>query len=364
MKEVIQKNRCTGCTACLSICPVKAISMVELNDGFKYPVINEEKCINCGLCKKTCPVINKKRDLAFKSSSAGVFSLISENILNEKGIVIGSAFENNVLIHKAITKIENLDELRGAKYLQSDLGNIFSYVKKNIKKKKILFVGTPCQVAGLKRIIKDENNLITIDIICHGVPTPKLFKKYIDELEVKHKDKLISYNFRDKESGWDTYSNTMIFKNSRYSEKATDNDYMKLFLSNIALRNSCYGCNFKLGNKYSDITIGDFWGIKKLYPDMYSKDGVSSVVINTSKGKKVFEEIKENLDIKNCSIKDVFEINKSLISSSPKPYNRNKFFEEMGKLTIEELSKKYKKKKRFYKLKQNIKKIIKVGFKN
>lgn len=373
MEEIVKKNKCTGCTACFSICPVKAISMIESTDGFKYPVINEEKCINCGLCKKTCPVlntksnysinecyavINKNRTLALKSSSAGVFSLISEKVLNEKGIVIGATFENNVLIHKVITKKENLDELRGSKYLQSDLGNIFDYIKKNVNEKKILFVGTPCQVAGVKRIIKNEKNLITLDIVCHGVPTPKLFKKYIGELETKYKDKLINYNFRDKSTGWDTYSNTIIFENTRFSERATDNNYMKLFLSDIALRESCYKCNFKLGNKYSDITIGDFWGIKDLYPDMYSKDGTSAIIINTEKGKEIFETIRENLNIKSCDINDITKVNKSLTFSSVKPHNRNLFFEELDKLSIDKLSKKYKKDKKLAKIKRCLKKLI------
>ncbi len=376
MEEVLKREKCTGCTACFSICPVQAIEMSEDLDGFKYPIINQNKCINCGLCKKTCPVlntksnfalnecyatINKNKKIALESSSSGLFTLIAQKILKEDGIVIGATFENNKLIHKAISEVKDLEQLRRAKYLQSDLGNIFSFIKKNIKDRKILFVGTPCQVAGLKRIIKDNENLFTIDFICHGVPTPKLFQKYVKELEEKYNDKLISYNFRDKETGWDTYSNSMIFKTSKHIERAKDNSYMNLFLSDKALRESCYNCNFKLGNKYSDITSGDFWGIKKVYPDMYDKTGVSSLIINSAKGRKMLEEIKKDLILKECQIENIFENNKSLIASAIKPFKRKLFLKDIDTLSIESLNKKYKRKdsllkKIYFKLKIKIKK--------
>lgn len=376
MKQVLEKNKCSGCTACMNICPKGAISMIEGEDGFKYPIIDQEKCINCGLCKKTCPVINTKENkslnkcyVAFnkdeetrlKSSSGGIFSLIANYILEQKGLVIGAAFnDNNELKHIAIEKKKELPKLMGSKYLQSDLNNIFKYIKENIKDKKILFVGTPCQIGGLKAFIKkDYDNLICIDLVCHGVPSPKLFKKYIEELE-KENGKLINYNFRDNSTGWDTYSNTATFKNKTITEDRKENNYMKLFLSDIALRQSCFNCNFKLGNKYSDITLGDFWGIKNHYPEMYNKSGVSAIIINTEKGNEIFKEIINNLEYKECKLEEIVSGNPSIKISGKEPKNRNEFFKEIDKLSVQELSNKFKKKKSILKtLKRRISYLVK-----
>ena len=356
MKEIISKNLCTGCTTCMTICPKKAISMIEDKEGFKYPIVDQDKCINCGLCRKICPVLNTNKNISInkcyagynktdlekeKASSGAIFSLIANYILDNGGIVIGASFdENNKLVHTAISKKKELDKLKGSKYLQSDLGNIFSYIKENIKHNKVLFVGTPCQVAGIKQII-NSNNLICLDLICHGVPSPKLFKKYIKELEQDNNAKLLNYNFRDKITGWDTYSNTAIFKNGKITELAKDNKYMNLFLKDIALRKSCYNCKFKLGNKYSDITLGDFWGVKKYHPEMYNKKGVSAIIINTSLGLEIFNSIKKNIIYKECKIEEITANNKSLLNSSRKNVRRKKFFKDLDKMNFDNLYKKY-----------------------
>lgn len=358
MEEIVSRKKCSGCTACMSICPKHAISMIEDNNGFKYPTINNNKCINCGLCKKTCPVINTKEneslnecyvayskedEILKETSSGGIFPLIANEVLSQDGIVIGATLnDNNKLIHVAISKKNELDKLKGSKYLQSDLKNIFEYIKENLKENIILFVGTPCQVAGLKAFIKkDRDNLICIDLICHGVPSYKLFNKYIKELEEKNNDKLLNYNFRNKETGWDTYSNTATFKNKKVTELAKDNNYMKLFLSNIALRESCFNCNFKLGNKYSDITLGDFWGIQSYYQDMYNKKGVSAIIINTKKGNIIFDSIKKELILKRCKLNEIMSGNPSLSYSSKCPINRKKFFKDLDKINFDKLVKKY-----------------------
>lgn len=377
MEKIVYKILCTGCASCLNICKKKAISMEVGEDGFKYPVIDESKCINCGLCKKKCPVLNNECNKSInncyvgyaiddsikdKTSSGGIFPLVANYVLDNKGIVIGAAFDDdNKLKHIAITKKSELDKLKGSKYLQSDLNNIFTYIKENIKENLILFVGTPCQVAGLRAFIKnDYNNLICIDLICHGAPSPKLFDKYVKELEEKTNDKLINYNFRDKSTGWDTYSNTAIFKNNKYSELQCDNNYMKLFLSDIALRESCYNCNFKLGNKYSDITLGDFWGVNNYYPEMYDKKGVSAIIINTEKGNEIFGIINSQIKFKECKLDEIVAGNPSLKISSNRPKNRDEFFEEIDTKNIEYLSNKYKKKiSLISKVKNKVKVIIK-----
>lgn len=377
MEEILEKNKCTGCSACQNICPKHAISMTMDEDGFRYPVIDKDKCINCGLCKKTCPVINTKENLSLNkcyvgynkdnkvkvnSSFGGIFDAIARNILKEGGIVIGATFDEEMkLKHIAIDNEKDLEKLKGSKYLQSNLDNIFSYIKENLKSKKILFVGTPCQVAGLHAYLKKEyDNLFLVDLFCHGVPSPKLFDKYLKELESKNKSKVIKYNFRDKSTGWDTYSNTIYLENNnKISELQKNNPYMKLFLSDIALRKSCYDCNFKIGNKYSDITLGDFWGVQKYYSEMYSKDGVSAVIINTEKGQNIFNEVTNNLEYKKCKLEEIIDGNPSLKVSGRYPLKREKFFNDMNNLSIEELTKKYTSVSLFKKLKDKLKRIIK-----
>ena len=364
MEQFLDKSKCSGCSACMSICPKGAIEMVEDLDGFKYPVINQDKCINCGLCKKTCPIINTsssdsinecyvgfnndKESLINMASSGSIFELVADYVLDLGGIVVGAAFENNKLKHIAIEEKKDLVSLKGSKYVQSDLNNIFKYIKENINDRKILFVGTPCQVAGLKSIVR-SNNLICVDIVCHGVPTPKLFDKYIKYLEDKNNSSVVNYNFRDKKTGWDTYSNTIVYKDKSESQIYYKNDYMKLFLSNIALRESCYDCNFKLGNKYSDITLGDFWGVKNIYPEMYNKNGVSAIIINTLLGREVFNSILSNVTYKKCNLDDILKCNSSLEKSCCLPKNRKDFFEDLNNVSFDVLSKKYIIKKGFLK---------------
>jgi coenzyme F420-reducing hydrogenase beta subunit len=360
MEKVIEQSKCCGCTACMSICPKKAIKMIELDNGFKYPTIDKEKCIDCGMCKKTCPILNSKNNSSInecyagyatddkikkKTSSGGIFPLIADYIFSKNGIVIGAAFdENKKLIHKATKNKDELEALMGSKYVQSDMCNIFDYIKENIKYNLILFVGTPCQVAGLKKFIKkDYNNLICIDLICHGVPSPKLFKKYINELETEN-GKIINYSFRDKKNGWKKYYNRVTFENKEIIIKAYKNPYMRLFLSDIALRKSCYKCSFKLGNKYSDITLGDFWGIKNYYPEMYDKNGVSAIIINTKKGKEIYNLINDKIKYKKCTIEEILNGNSSLVKSPNEPKKREEFFKEIDELNIEKLEKKYCKK--------------------
>ena len=364
MIEIKNKSKCSGCSACMTICPKKAITMIEDNKRFKYPIIDKEICINCGLCETICPILNtisnnsinlcyvaynKDSRERMNGSSGSVFSLIANYILDNGGIVIGAALDNNnQLKHIAINNKKELESLRKSKYIQSDLDNIFAYVKEQLKIKKVLFVGTPCQVAGLKSFIKQNDNLITIDLFCHGVPSPKLFEKYIRELENKYNDKLVNYDFRDNSTGWDSYSNKMTFKNNTIIERHEENIYMKLFLSNIPLRESCYNCNFKLGNKYSDITLGDFWGVKKYYPEMYNKEGVSAIVINTTIGITIFESIKRNLEYKNCTIDEILDGNPSLRDSCARPKNIEDFFNDLDNLSIDELTKKYITKNNIY----------------
>lgn len=365
MIEICPKDKCTGCTACYSNCSHDAITMITDNMGFKCPMIDEKKCINCGLCQKTCPILNtssnaslnqcyvgynKNDDEKNKASSGAIFSLIAERVIDEGGVVIGAAFDEDMCLkHIMVDNKDDLEKLKRSKYLQSDLNNIIQQIKESIQSRKVLFVGTPCQVAGVKAVIKNSKNLICIDLFCHGVPAPKLFEKYTKEIEDKYNDKITDYNFRDKATGWDSYSNTVIMKNNKYSQLQSENDYMRLFLSDVALRESCFSCNFKLGNKYSDITLGDFWGVKNIYPDMYNKKGVSAIIINTNSGNCIFNEIKDKLEYKTCNLNDILKGNPLLERSCALPAKREQFLNDFDYLTVNSLRKKYTKKKSFIK---------------
>ena len=362
MDKICENNLCTGCTACFSICPKNAITMTENEEGFKYPVIDNSKCIKCQMCKKTCPILknekneslnecyaafSKDKKIRENGSSGGIFQILAEDVLNKNGIVIGAAFDEKfVLSHIPIDKYQDLNKLLGSKYVQSDMKEIYKYVKEKLKDRLILFVGTPCQVAGLKSYIngKDEN-LITIDFICHGVPSGKVFQKYIKEIEKKYKKKISYYSFRDKKNGWKNYNTKIVIEQNEIIEQHNKNNYMKIFLWDLALRQSCYNCKFKLGNKYSDITLGDFWGIENK-PEIIEDDdkGISAIILNTIKGKKIFEENKEKIVYKRCQIEDILKVNTALNTSVELPKNRENFFKNIDEYTIQELAKKYIKK--------------------
>lgn len=357
MEEIISKSFCTGCGCCCNVCPKNAISMKIDNDGFRYPVIDKEKCIDCGLCKKKCPVFsktktkeinecyaayNKNDEVLMLSSSGGIFFLLALSILKENGIVIGAMFDSKKLVHMIVDNKKDLVKLMGSKYLQSNMDDIYKKVKIEVQSRKILFVGTPCQVAGLKSYVGEDNeNLICVDLICHGVPSSKLFIKYINELEKKNNGTLKKYNFRDKSTGWDSYSVSIDFENISKIELARDNCYMKLYLSNLALRESCYNCNFKLGNKFSDITLGDYWSVHKFHKEIYNKKGVSAVIINTKKGEKFFNTIKKDIRYLETSLDNIVYGNPCLKKSCNKPSKREVFLIDINNYNCQELCKKY-----------------------
>lgn len=376
--ELLSRDKCVNCTACYNVCPKDAIVLEEGELGFQYPIINEKKCVDCGFCKRVCPInningykspircyaaYNKDDNQRMNASSGGAVALLVDYVLQENGLVIGAAFDAHLKLNHIVasTKAE-AERIFGSKYIPSNLGEVFSIIKSEIVNRKVLFVGTPCQVAGLKAfLVIDYDNLICVDLVCHGVPSPKLFYKYINELEKKYEDKVIAYNFREKGTGWNTYSNVVSLENNTMKELASENSYMKLFLADVALRESCYDCQFKLGNKYSDITLGDFWGINTFYPEMYDAKGVSAVIVNSQKGKVVFDIIKENLVYKECKIDEIVAGNPSLVGSSTKKKKRALFIKDIESLDIVSLCKKYVKPQR--KVIYYIKKLYRMIFK-
>lgn len=354
-------KKCNGCHVCFNICPQNAITMVEDEKGFKYPSIDKEKCTDCGLCEKKCPILNKKENkenkpqayacynkdekIRLQSSSGGIFTLLAEHILNNDGVVVGASFDKEFMVkHIIVNNIEDLNKLRTSKYLQSNIGNIYREVKDLLNSNKlVLFTGTPCQINGLFSYLgKEYENLYTQDIICHGVPSPKVWKKYLEYRKSKDNKEPIKINFREKTEGWKLFS--LIFKYSdekKYEKNQTQDLFMQAFLRDACLRESCYACSFKEKNRKSDITLADFWGIQNVLPEMDDDKGTSLVIVNTEKGKKLYEEIKEKTVYKEVDFEKSIEFNKAMYKSAEKPKLVDEFFDNLDKLEFDKLVKKY-----------------------
>lgn len=306
------KEDCCDCNACKSICPKDAIYLYLDEYGFEYPKIDREKCIECGLCKKVCafqnideintPIqtyvgVSKDKSVLNKSASGGIFTSIAKSYLEEDGVVFGVAFDEQFTpIHIGVNNSKDLYKLQGSKYVQSIIGNTYKEVKILLDNgKKVLYSGTPCQIAGLKGyLMRDYSNLLTIDIICHGVPSFKFFKDYLNILQEKLKGKIIEFNFRDKKVGWGKNGSVKYEIKGKVKEKIiyeSESSYYYYFSNSDSFRESCYNCKYTCKNRPGDITIGDYWGIEIYHPELLKKGkiqeetGVSVVIANTKKGK-------------------------------------------------------------------------------
>jgi len=329
MEQVYNKTKdCSGCRACENICPRNAIKIICDEKGFKYPNINEKDCINCNSCKKVCPMLseiekmeqikiyaskNKNEEIRNTSSSGGVFSSLAEYIINQNGVVFGAIFDNEFkVVHAKASNLEELQKIRTSKYVQSDLKNIYKQVKEELKNgKKVLFSGTPCQVAGIKNYIGENGNLYLIDIVCHGVPSPKIFEDYKAYLEEKYNSKIVDINFRYKIDNKIQKIKVEFENGNRYISSFNENDYMyKLFLNDLILRDSCYECKFKNINRATDISLADFWGIEKTNKkDFDDQKGVSLILVNTKKGYELLKNIENKLDLKEANREECMPYN-------------------------------------------------------
>jgi len=367
MIEIKEKRDCCGCNACYNTCPKNAIKMKVDEKGFRYPVIDKEKCIQCDLCSKVCPIsINKKIEnnpiayacyckdekIRINSSSGGMFTLIASQIISECGLVYGASFDEKFNIkHIKVDKIDDLQKLRGSKYVQSDIGNTFKEVKKYLdENRKVLFTGTPCQIEGLKCFLqKDYENLYLQDIICHGVPSPKVWNKYKEYRKNKDKEEPKKINFRNKKDGWSRYCLLFDYKSREYKNTPSKDLYLQMFLQDLSLRDSCYDCKFKKFNRLSDITLADFWGIDNILPEMNDNKGTSLLIINSTKGQKLFDKIKEETIFKEVNLKEAIKYNPSMIHSVKYNAKRDSFFEELDNTSFDKIAKKYLKKANFFK---------------
>ena len=352
MKCVCDINKCAGCSACKNICPKECISFVRNSDGFSIPFIDESKCINCELCKSVCPIINpviddkrepitiaaysKDEDSRRLSSSGGVFALLGNYIISSGGVVVGAAFDENMhLMHFICNKKADLVKLQGSKYIQSDLGDTFSTIKKMLEDNRlVLFTGTPCQIAGLRLFLKkDYQTLYTQDLLCHGVPSPLVWEKYIEMMENEENSKIVSADFRCKDSGWNSYSIKIIFDSGTIKrELAKNNKYFLSYMMGMCHRKSCEKCEFKHVHRVSDITLGDFWGIDDVLKEFNDKKGTSIVMIHSKKGEKLFNNVKNSLVFKKIRFEQGIIKNDSMIRSSKSSPLRNNFLKQISNL--------------------------------
>lgn len=320
MIDIKEKKNCCGCEACVQRCPKSCITMREDNEGFLYPEIDKNICIDCGLCEKVCPVINQEEErkplavyaakhkdeqIRMASSSGGAFTAIAENVIDEGGVVFGAKFNQDwEVVHGYTETKEGLGAFRGSKYVQSRIGECYKEVEVFLKAgRKVLFSGTPCQIAGLKHFLRKEyDNLLTIDFICHGVPSPKIWREYLknktdsiaSRFSGQKKIDVENVFFRDKCWGWKKYKFTLnisiinkdgLENKIKISEPFNNNIYLRGFLTDLYLRPSCHYCPTKSLKSGSDFTIGDFWGVQKIMPQIHDDKGVSIVIVNSINAK-------------------------------------------------------------------------------
>jgi len=357
---IIEKKNCTGCFACANVCPVNCITMATDKEGFWYPAVDRSLCTECGLCEKICPILHKKEIInepkayacvnndemiLMESSSGGIFTLIAEKVIENGGVVFGAGFnENFEVIHSCIDNKKNIERFRGSKYVQSVVGETHKQVETFLTQgKEVLFTGTPCQIAGLKAYLSQPfENLLCIDNICHGVPSPLLLKKYIQYREEISESPTKKISFRNKADGWERYSVLFLFQdNTEYRQNNANDLYMRIFMKDICLRPSCYACEFKTLHRESDLTLSDFWKVQKLLPDIGNDKGTSLVFVNSLAGKNMFEKIKDEIACVEADINMAVKDNPSALYSAKQEFRRKAFFNDMERLGFDALTKKY-----------------------
>lgn len=397
MINIAVKSKCTGCSACVQKCPKQCISFEEDREGFKYPKVKLSVCIDCGLCEKVCPVLQQDRprnpvivyaaknsnlSTRLASSSGGIFALLAETILRQNGVVFGARFDNEWnVIHDYTESLDGLSVFLGSKYVQSKIGNTYKYAERFLKEgRKVLFSGTPCQIVGLKKYLrKDYDTLLTVDFVCHGVPSPMIWRDYLNEkirplgvdgrnmvsqLSLKDLPVISFISFRDKRYGWKKFGFSVRVKSASKADKnlvsqsveVTDktllyephkaNLYMKGFLKNLYLRPSCYACPAKCGKSGADYTLADFWGASTYVGDFDDDKGLSAVLVY--KNKVNIESL--DMAFKVVGLNDILSQNPAVIKSSRMKGGRDKFFQHYNRGHQVDLINRYSK----YTIKENI----------
>lgn len=374
-----KKKNCCGCGSCENICPKNAISMGEDEYGFIYPKIDHNLCIECHLCEKVCnfqsrteysdehkayAAVTKNQEILMNSTSGGIFTTIALEFIKDGGYVAGSIYDENFnVVHIVSNKIEDIYKMQGSKYVQSSINDTYSQIRKLLShKEKVLFSGTPCQVDGLYGYLQsDYDNLYTIDIVCHGVPSNKMFQDYLN-FESKNNGQIRSITFRDKTQGWQK-DGKIVFYNKEKKINAGSSEYYYLFNNNLIFRDSCYSCKYSSLKRPGDLTIGDYWGIEIVdahlmeKKGMNSKKGISLIISNNDHGRLLIKHYQKSLYIYTTEIKNIIKYNHNLKKTSQRPSSRyivlNKYSESFENVT-EYISKNLRKEK----LKIRIKNII------
>ena len=376
MIHISEKKYCCGCSACVQRCPKQCISLTEDSEGFSYPSVDEQKCVDCGLCEKVCPLLNHAQKivplevLAVKnpneeermaSSSGGVFLPLAREIINQGGVVFGAVYDEQWEVHHVYAeKIEDVYPMMGSKYLQSRIENTYKEAEQFLRQgREVLFVGSPCQIAGLRTFLRNKEypNLLAVDFLCHGVPSPGVWRRYLAETysgyEAKDQSRLQAtagknsvllsslnakspigdIKFRDKTgSGWKKFRFVVRQKSASKADQNTvlssdihyTNPFMRGFLSNIYLRPSCYECKCKNGVNHSDLTIGDYWAARVIDQDFDDDKGLGLVLVNTVKGKAFFDKL--GMVVRESTLEKANLCNGGLNEHTEQHPKRNLFF--------------------------------------
>lgn len=346
---------CSGCTACLNICKHDAITMEKDGEGFLYPIRNKDKCIECGLCEKICPfeypIYKNEHPIVYAaydkkerggSASGGIFYTIANFIIRQGGIVYGAAYDDNLQVkHVCAKTVKELECLRGSKYVQSDLNNCFKEIKVELEKGTLVFfTGVGCQVAGLYAFLKkDYPNLLTSDIVCHGVPNQALFDLHLKYISDKYHSKVKAYSFRDKRY-WLIREKAVLNNNHSVIEyDGNRSPYLYAFGLGYSYRYSCYNCKFAKIPRQGDLSLADFWGVGTLFPTMYTQKGVSLVLLNNDKGKKIWDAIKAKLIYEESTLEDCVKYNRNVVKPTEEPDFRKDFYKILANIGYEKMAK-------------------------
>ena len=366
-RHIVVPLDCTGCSLCANVCGHDAITMVWNEEGFLIPQVDEDACISCGVCVKKCPALqpaparddkprhavptygawNRGLEVHRASSSGGVFTALAEWTISQGGCVFGVVWKDKETA--IFTKAETMEEvlpMRGSKYIMADPQGAFRSVREELRKgRRVLFVGTPCQVNALRSfLVKSYENLLTVDIVCHGVPSRVLWQKYIQETELRAGRELSHVSFRDKDEHWLRYNLTAHFVDGyKYSEFYGENVFMRLFLSDVALNRCCYCCRYAGVPRQGDLTLGDFWGVQNYHPDWPLREGIGALLVNTPAGDAALKAVRSTVECREVPFSEVYA-GQDLLHDKGKGRthpNRSALMSSMAKLNLPELRDRY-----------------------
>ena len=347
---IVEKYNCCGCGACVQRCPKQCITFSYDQEGFRYPTVEENECIECGLCEKVCPMLqpekvnaveetyaayNKDNKIVAKSTSGGVFASFVQCVIDRNGVVFGARFDDQwrVMLDYAET-MKDAVKFSGSKYVEAGIGNVYIQVEKFLKERRmVLFSGTPCQIAGLRAFLRKEyEKLITVEVVCHGVPSTKVWHSYLMELidnfgdgDNSNLEEIKSVNFRYKPDGWRRYKLKVDFRNGKsYAVNRGDDAYLKSFVASLDSRPCCFHCKFKDGRSRADITLGDYWCVEKIQPEMDNQMGCNVVIINSEKGMNLIPM--DDLVIQKANLEEAKKYNEGLHADNIPHPRREEFF--------------------------------------